>query len=41
VLPYDWTLFLPERMRLPTPWEREDGRKTLDRLNLRAVRLYR
>ena len=40
VLPYDWTLYLPERMHLPTPWEQEDGFKTLDQMNLRVVRLW-
>ena len=40
VLPYDWTLYLPERMRLPTPWEQEDGLRTLDQMNLRVVRTW-
>lgn len=40
ILPYDWTLYLPERMRLPTPWEQEDAFKTLDQMNLRVVRLW-
>ncbi len=40
VLPYDWTLFLPERLRLPTPWEQEDGFRTLDQMNLRVVRTW-
>lgn len=40
VLPYDWTLYLPERLTLPTPWEQEDGLKTLDQMNLRVVRLW-
>jgi len=40
VLPYDWTLYLPERLHLPTPWEQEDGFKTLDQMNLRVVRLW-
>jgi len=40
VLPYDWTLFLPERLRLPTPWEQEDAFKTLDQMNLRVVRTW-
>jgi mannan endo-1,4-beta-mannosidase len=39
-LPYDFTLNLPERMTLPTPWEQEDGLKTLDQMNLRVVRLW-
>lgn len=40
VLPYDWTLYLPERLHLPTPWEQEDGFKTLDQMNLRVVRTW-
>jgi len=40
ILPYDYTLFLPERMRLPTPWEQEDAFKTLDQMNCRVVRLW-
>ena len=40
MLPYDWTLYLPERLTLPTPWEQEDGFKTLDQMNLRVVRLW-
>ena len=40
VLPYDWTLSLPERLHLPTAWEQEDGFKTLDQMNLRVVRLW-
>jgi len=40
VLPYDYTLYLPERLRLPTPWEQEDAFKTLDQMNLRVVRLW-
>lgn len=40
ILPYDWTLYLPERLTLPTPWEQEDGFKTLDQMNLRVVRLW-
>ena len=40
MLPYDWTLYLPERLHLPTPWEQEDGFKTLDQMNLRVVRLW-
>ncbi len=39
-LPYDWTLKLPERMHFPTPWEQEDGFKTLDQMNLRVVRFW-
>jgi len=40
VVPYDFTLRLPERMALPTPWEIEDAFKTLDRMNLRVVRTW-
>lgn len=40
VLPYDYTLYLPERLRLPTPWEQEDGFKTLDQMNGRVVRTW-
>ena len=40
VVPYDFTLRLPERMTLPTPWEIEDAFKTLDRMNLRVVRTW-
>ncbi|MCX6898562.1 MAG: cellulase family glycosylhydrolase [Verrucomicrobia bacterium] len=40
VLPYDYTLSLPERMRLPTPWEQEDALKTLDQMNGRVVRTW-
>jgi len=40
MLPYDFTLYLPERMRLPTPWEQEDALKTLDQMNLRVLRTW-
>jgi len=40
VLPYDFTLKLPERMRLPTPWEQEDGFKTLAQMGMGVVRLW-
>ena len=40
VLPYDYTLSIPERMRLPTPWEQEDAFRTLDQMNFRVVRLW-
>lgn len=40
VLPYDWTLFLPERLHLPTAWEQEDAMKTLDQMNGRVVRTW-
>ena len=39
-LPYDYTMRLPERLVLPTPWEQEDGLKTLDQMNLRVVRIW-
>ena len=37
-MPYDFTLRLPERMTLPTPWEIEDAMKTLSRMGMRVVR---
>jgi endo-1,4-beta-mannosidase len=40
VLPYDYTLFLPERLTLPTAWEQEDGFKTLDQMGFRVVRTW-
>jgi hypothetical protein len=40
VVPYDFTLRLPERMGLATPWEQEDGFKTLVQMNLRVVRTW-
>ncbi len=40
VCPYDFTLGLPERMRLPTPWEQEDALRTLAQMNLRVVRTW-
>lgn len=40
ILPYDWTLYLPERLTLPTPWEQEDGFKTLAQMNHSVVRLW-
>ncbi|MFA6562884.1 MAG: fibronectin type III domain-containing protein [Verrucomicrobiia bacterium] len=40
LLPYDYTLFLKERMTLPTPWEQEDGVKTLAQMNLRVARTW-
>ena len=39
-LPYDYTMRLPERLVLPTPWEQADGLKTLDQMNLRVVRIW-
>jgi len=40
VVPYDFTLRLPERMTLPTPWEIEDAMKTLARMGMRVVRTW-
>jgi mannan endo-1,4-beta-mannosidase len=40
MLPYDFTLYLPERISLPTPWEQEDAFKTLDQMNLRVLRTW-
>ncbi len=40
VVPYDFTLRLPERMVLPTPWEIEDAMKTLSRMGMRVVRTW-
>jgi mannan endo-1,4-beta-mannosidase len=40
VLPYDYTLFLSERLALPTAWEQEDGFKTLDQMGFRVVRTW-
>ncbi len=40
MLPYDFTLFLPDRMELPTPWEQEDAFKTLVQMNARVLRLW-
>ncbi len=40
VLPYDYTLRLPERMVMPDAWEQEDAFKTLDQMNFRVVRLW-
>lgn len=40
VLPYDWTLYLPDRLHLPTPWEQADALKTLDQMNGRVVRTW-
>ena len=39
-LPYDYTMKLPQRMTLPTPWEQLVGLKTLDQMNLRVVRIW-
>jgi hypothetical protein len=38
IMPYDYTLFLPERLRLPDPWEQENGVQTAAQMNLRVVR---
>jgi hypothetical protein len=40
VVPYDFTLRLPERMGLPTPWEIEDAFKTLARMGMTVVRTW-
>lgn len=40
VLPYDLTLFLPDRMVMPTPWEQEDAFKTLAQMNFKVVRTW-
>lgn len=40
IMPYDWTLYLPERLHLPTPWEQEDAFKTLSQMGLRVVRWW-
>jgi len=40
VVPYDFTLRLPERMTLPTPWETEDAFKTLSRMGMTVVRTW-
>ncbi|HNX36549.1 MAG TPA: glycosyl hydrolase [Kiritimatiellia bacterium] len=40
VVPYDFTLRLPERMTLPTAWEIEDAMKTLSRMGMRVVRTW-
>jgi len=39
-LPYDYTLFMEERMTMPTAWELEDGFKTLAQMNSCVVRLW-
>jgi len=40
VVPYDFTLRLPERMGLAAPWEQEDGLKTCVQMNLRVIRTW-
>jgi len=40
VVPYDFTLRLPERMALPDPWEIEDAFKTLARMGMTVVRTW-
>jgi len=40
VVPYDFTLRLPERMTLPTPWEIEDAMKTLAHMGMTVVRTW-
>jgi mannan endo-1,4-beta-mannosidase len=39
-LPYDYTMRLPERLILPTPWEQADGFETLVQMNAKVVRLW-
>lgn len=40
MVPYDFSLRLPERMTLPSRWEQEDGFKTLDQMNMRVIRTW-
>ena len=40
ILPYDFTLSIDERMKLPIPWEQEDGLRTLGQMSARVVRLW-
>jgi hypothetical protein len=40
VVPYDFTLRLPERMTLPAPWEIEDAMKTLARMGMTVARTW-
>lgn len=40
VLPYDYTLSLPERLHLPSAWEQEDGFKTLAQMGFGVVRTW-
>ncbi len=40
IMPYDFTLRIPERMVLPDAWEQEDAFKTLVQMNARVVRLW-
>lgn len=39
-LPYDYTLRLPERLKLPTVWEQTNAFETLVAMNARVVRLW-
>lgn len=39
-LPYDYFYGMPERMVLPTPWEQEDGFKTMARMGFTCVRTW-
>ena len=39
-LPYDYFYGIPERMILPTPWEQEDGFKTMARMGITCVRTW-
>lgn len=40
VLPYDYTLSLPDRLHLPSAWEQEDGFKTLAQMGFGVVRTW-
>ncbi len=40
VVPYDFTLRLPERMNLPTPWEIDNAFQTLSRMGMTVVRTW-
>ena len=39
-LPYDYFYGIPERMVLPTPWEQEDGFKSMARMGFNCVRTW-
>ncbi|QNN21900.1 hypothetical protein HED60_06320 [Planctomycetales bacterium ZRK34] len=39
-LPYDYFYGIDERMILPTPWEQEDGFKTMQRMGVTCVRTW-
>jgi hypothetical protein len=40
ILPYDFTLNIPERLVLATPWEQEDGYRTLAQMGMRVTRWW-